>query len=420
MSDLAAKLKALERLDWLLTSFVRDVSFPSWHDAQRLEGVSLMSNNYAGLRRDLAKKDGAAERCAQRLLAIRERLAPIRARKSDGSLLLATWNIRDFDSNKFAWGPRLPETFYYLAEMISCFDLVAIQEVNEDLGPFRKLMRILGREWDYIVTDVTEGSGGNGERMAFVFNTEKVWFRKIAGEIVLPDGQLVVARKRVKPKEQPDIPATTVETRQQFARSPFLVAFQSGWFRFSLCTVHIYYGDDTGDKLQQRIDEIRKLIAFFAKRQDATTPDTDHLGAPENYILLGDFNVVSPEHETMVALQSKGFKIPAEIDGDKVRQASDHFYDQIAVRVKDKRFKVMGGGMVQLFDDVFRDEDLDTYAACIPIEDPEKKTKFKATTPEDRYRKWRTWQMSDHAPLWMELRTDFADDYLQEIAKNPA
>lgn len=141
---------------------------------------------------------------------------------------------------------------------------------------------------------MTEGSGGNGERMVFVFNTEKVWFRKIAGEVVLPDGQLVVARKKVKPKVQPDIPATTVETRQQFARSPFLVAFQSGWFRFSLCTVHIYYGDDTGDKLQQRIDEIRKLIAFFAKRQDAATPDTDHLGAPENYILLGDFNVVTP------------------------------------------------------------------------------------------------------------------------------
>ena len=46
--------------------------------------------------------------------------------------------------------------------------------------------------------------------------------------------------------------------RQQFARSPFLVAFQSGWFRFSLCTVHIYYGDNSGPQLQQRIEEIRK------------------------------------------------------------------------------------------------------------------------------------------------------------------
>jgi hypothetical protein len=180
--------------------------------------------------------------------------------------------------------------------------------------------------------------------------------------------------------------------------------------------VHIYYGDDSGDQLQQRIDEIRKLVGFFAKRQDNTTPDTDHLGAPENYILLGDFNVVSPEHETMKALQDKGFKVPPEIDGDKVRQTGNHFYDQIAVRVKDKRFKVMGGGLVQLFDDVFRDEDMALYAAQIPAEDPETKAKFKAKTPEGRYGKWRTWQMSDHAPLWIEVRTDFADDYLREIA----
>ena len=192
-----------------------------------------MSNNYARLRRDLMKESGAAERCAERLLAIRDRMAPIRARKSDTSLLLATWNIRDFDSNKFGWGPRLPETFYYIAEMMACFDLIAVQEMNEDLAPFRKLMRILGREWDYIVTDVTEGQGGNGERMAFVYNTEKVWFRKVAGEIVLPEGQLVVAQKKVRAKDQPDIPSTSVETKQQFSRSPFLDAFQSGWFRFS-------------------------------------------------------------------------------------------------------------------------------------------------------------------------------------------
>lgn len=378
-----------------------------------------MSNNYAGLRRKLRGEDGAAERCAERLLAIRTRLEPIRARKSDSSLLLATWNIRDFDSNKFGWGPRLPETFYYIAEIIACFDLVAVQEVNRDLTPLLTVMGILGREWDYIVTDTTEGTGGNGERMAFVFNTEKVWFRKIAGEVVLPDGQLIVARKKIKPKDQPDIERTTVETRQQFARSPFLVAFQAGWFRFSLCTVHIYYGDDSGDQLQQRIDEIRKLVAFFAKRQDSENPETDRFGAVENYVLLGDFNVVSPEHETMKALKDRGFKVPEAIDGDKVRKTGDHFYDQIAVRVKDPRFKVLGGGMIDMFEDVFRDgeEDMELYAAHIPAQDPEKKSKFKATTPEGRYRNWRTWQMSDHAPLWVEIATDFADSYLQDIAK---
>jgi hypothetical protein len=111
-----------------------------------------MSNNYTRLREFSRKDAKAARRCAQRLLAMREALAPLRQRKKDSTLLLATWNIRDFDSNKFGFGPRLPETFYYIAEIITCFDLVAVQEVNRDLSALEAVMRILGREWDYIVT----------------------------------------------------------------------------------------------------------------------------------------------------------------------------------------------------------------------------------------------------------------------------
>lgn len=379
-----------------------------------------MSNNYAGLRRALAKEKGAAERCAQRLIAIRKSLAPVRKRRSDSSLLLATWNIRDFDSNKFGYGPRRPETFYYLAEMIACFDLVALQEVNRDLSALETLMRILGREWDYIATDTTEGSGGSEERMAFVYNTEKVWFRKIAGEVVLPDGQLIVSQKKVKPpKDQPDAAPAEVTVKQQFARSPFLVAFQSGWFRFSLCTVHIYYGKASGAALRRRIAEIERLVQFFAERQDeASKQEKDRLGQVENYILLGDFNVVSPEHKTMAALKSEGFTVPAAIDGRNVRGEGDHFYDQIAVRVKDPRFRVVGGGMIDMYADVFRDNDEDRalYAAFVPEEDPERDERYRAKTPEALYRKWRTWQMSDHSPLWIEIETDFADSYLQDIA----
>jgi endonuclease/exonuclease/phosphatase family metal-dependent hydrolase len=379
-----------------------------------------MSNNYAGLRRALQGEKGAAERCAERLLAIREHLAPIRNRRSDSSLLLATWNIRDFDSNKFKYGPRRPETFYYLAEMIACFDLVAIQEVNCDLRPLETLMKILGREWDYIATDTTEGPGGNEERMAFVYNTEKVWFRKIAGEVVLPEGQLVVSPKKVKPpKDQPQAEPTEIEVKQQFARSPFLVAFQSGWFRFSLCTVHIYYGAASGAALKRRIAEIERLVQFFARRQDEVSKqEKDRFGQVENYILLGDFNVVSPEHKTMAALKSEGFTVPPAIDGRKVRGEGDHFYDQIAVRVKDERFRIVGGGMIDMFADVFRDNagDRKIYAAHIPKKDPEKNERFRAKTPQELYRKWRTWQMSDHSPLWIEIETDFADSYLQDIA----
>lgn len=385
-----------------------------------------MSNMYAGIRRDFAGDEAGARLCAERLLKIRERLAPIRARKSDASLLLATWNIRDFDSNKFGYGPRRTESFYYIAEMIAAFDLVAVQEVNEDMDALDRVMRILGREWTYIATDVTEGDGGNGERMAFVYNTEKVYFRKIAGEIVLPEGQMIVAPAAKKPPADlapSDTVATTKPAKQlQFARSPFLVAFQSGWFQFSLCTAHLYYGKASGPALERRIAEIAALVKFFADRQDRASKRLaeQSRGAVENYIVLGDFNVVSPEHKTMQALKSEGFVVPAEIDGKKVRKLGQHFYDQIAVRMKDARFKVLGGGMVDVFEDVFTDADLPIYAGVIPKTDPEKDAKFKAKTPEAIFKKWRTWQMSDHHPLWIEIATDFSEQYLGAIARGKA
>lgn len=129
------------------------------------------------------------------------------------------------------------------------------------------------------------------------------------------------------------------------------MAFQSSWFKFSLCTVHIFYGSESGADLKHRIQEIERLVAFLAKRQDAEVradkKATEARGgrfAPtqvENYILLGDFNVVSPQHETMQALKSKGFKVPDAMDGDAVRREGEHFYDQIAVPVKDERFVVL-------------------------------------------------------------------------------
>ncbi len=380
-----------------------------------------MSNSYAGMRAAFRRDKAAGKRCAERLLAMRRTLAPLRRRSNKSSLLLATWNIRDFDSNKFGYGPRLPESFYYLAEVIACFDLVALQEVNRDLSALETLMRILGPGWDYIVTDATEGAGGNEERMAFLYRTEKVWFRRIAGEVVLPEGQLVVSSKVVKPPEdQPEAPAVTTEVAQQFARTPFLVAFQSGWFRFSLCTVHIYYGRDSGAQLKRRIAEIERLVGFFARRQDREAKaEAAGKMAAENYILLGDFNVVSPEHKTMAALKSEGFTVPAPIDGRNVRKADGHFYDQIAVRVKDPRFRVVTGGMIDMFEDVFRenDEDRAVYAPYMPVADSGADGDAPATSMAARYRKWRTWQMSDHAPLWIEIETDFADDYLGRMAQ---
>ncbi len=365
-----------------------------------------MSNLYTGI---LEFEDRTMRsRCAERLLRMRATLAPLRARRSDATVLLATWNIRDFGASKFSSG-RLPESLYYLAEIASCFDLIALQEVNRNLNEFEKLVAILGEGWDYILTDATEGVSGNGERMAFLFDKAKVSFRHIAGEIVLPSGQLVMpeTKRTATRAEPPDDDQPGPQVGQQFARTPFLVAFQAGWFRFNLCTVHIYYGAESGAALRRRIAEIRSLVDFFARRQDAESKLVGNLQEAENYILLGDFNVVSPEHETMTALKRRGFIVPEQIDAHRM-PTRDHFYDQIAVRAKDPRFRVLDGGIVDLFGDVFTDADLPIYQHLVPAS-PRNRSLLR------RYQDWRTWQLSDHQPLWVQVQTDFSDTYLKEV-----
>jgi hypothetical protein len=157
-------------------------------------------------------------RTAQGLLRLREKLAQeLPPRTISDTLMLATWNIREFDSSKF--GERTRESLSYIAEIISQFDLVAVQEVNADLEALKKVQKMLGDWWRFLVTDVTAGKKGNQERMAFLFDARKVKFGGLAGEIVIP----------------PEKGAA------QLARTPFICGFETGWLNFMLCTVHIYY-----------------------------------------------------------------------------------------------------------------------------------------------------------------------------------
>ena len=333
-------------------------------------------------------------RAAKRLLALRQQLRQaIPPRTVNDTLLLATWNLRDFDSNKFGHGPRLKESFFYIAEIISAFDLVALQEVNEDLSALKIVMRILGSDWDYITTDKTEGSSGNRERMAFVYDTRKVRFQKIAGEIVLPVNKLV-------------------EDSQQFARTPFLVSFQSGWFRFMICTVHIYYGSSSGAGLARRVEEIDALAKFLAKRADDESA---------NYVILGDFNIVSPDHKTMHALQKHGFILPEGLSELPSNMKMDKHYDQIAFKAREGQVQFGGNsGVFNLYRSVFREEDQDTYfgemkdLSKLELDD-DGQPKFSNKNTKYYLNIWRTFQMSDHLPMWVELKIDFAEQYLREL-----
>jgi endonuclease/exonuclease/phosphatase family metal-dependent hydrolase len=336
------------------------------------------------------------ERAIDHIATLRKQIARVvPTRTASDTLLLATWNVRDFDSNKFGHGPRLAESFHYIAEVIAAFDLVAMQEVNDDMRPFEKLMGLLGPAWRYIATDTTEGPSGNRERMVFLYDSNKVQFKHIAGEIVLPKSSLV-------------------EGEHQFARSPFLVRFQSGWFKFNLCTVHLYYGDTSGTGYARRVAEIDAVAKFLKKRADKDG---------QNYILLGDMNVVGPGDDTMKALKKHKFILPPDLtlDNNELRWVSnmggDKHYDQIAFLVRKGELELgsskNNAGVLNYYKAVYTEGEAETY---YPLGKANRKWPTTASKRKRYFAKeWRTWQMSDHLPLFVELRIDFTDKYLKRI-----
>jgi endonuclease/exonuclease/phosphatase family metal-dependent hydrolase len=354
-------------------------------------------------------------RTIERILGLRRELDKQVPRRSAHQLLLATWNIREFDSP--AYGDRGLEPLHYIAEIVSHFDLVAVAEVRSDLAALERLMDLLGSQWRYLVTDVTSGSAGNDERLAVLYDSETVSFGGLSGELVVP------------PVETKDEQGRKVEVpAAQFARTPLLAGFRSEWLKFMVGVLHVRWGD--GETAPEQ--ELRTLVQQVTARNGSS-------GWAEDLILLGDFNIGSPEDTVWEALRDLGWTIPPDfaegIKGSNIAQ--DKFYDQIALRPREHSFELSvpgererAAGVFNYFDVVYRaEEDFETYVAEMKAYKPEaKRSNFTVdskgkTRSESSQRRWyrdywRTHQMSDHLPLWVSLRSDYADDYLaQELTK---
>lgn len=372
-------------------------------------------------------------RVADRLLALRKQLrAEIPERTATQTLLLATWNIREFGSN------RTEESCYYIAEIIDHFDLVVIQEVNSKaLQGLERVVSILGSNWSYMMSDGVAGTTGGSEAMAFLYNTNKVQFTGLVGEIVLPKTKLLIDGKE----------------KLQFARTPYMASFRAGWFDFRLCTVHILYGDDSKKNeegiIEQRENEIKAISDFLLERQkeDDTT-----------YILLGDFNITDIDGAYFNALtkvqtvSKKGkvstkekFYVPEAIRLHPTDLGRVNHYDQIAFSLSIEKSMVLyeegeqKAGAFNFTKSVYSEDDWEAYlplyqeaydeaVAKENAKNAEKEEKYLAklaegkkpkkptyshTTEAEHFKGWRTYQMSDHLPLWVELKIDFSDQYLK-------
>jgi endonuclease/exonuclease/phosphatase family metal-dependent hydrolase len=346
-------------------------------------------------------------RVIRRLLSLRNLLRPktgparsgpnagVPTRTLDEKLLVATWNIRELGNPTPKEGPRTKEALHYLAEILSAFDLVAVQEVREDLTDFMAIMKLLGPDWGYLVTDVAPGRAGNGERAAFVYDRRKVHFEGFAGQVVLPDEMTVGGKK--------------LSLGRQLSRAPFVAGFRSGDFRFTICSAHIYYGTKEPN-LARRVDEIEALATTLAEHT------TKHAWAP-TVVLVGDFNIFKLTDQTAARLREAGFYLPPQV-ADLEAGESGMRYDQLALLSLKygpqtvKRAAKARGGVVRFFDVLYRHgpkgSDWKTYASQFPKGRGGSTDASKAKY----FAQWRTFQLSDHRPRWLELDSHFGTQRL--------
>ena len=234
----------------------------------------------------------------------------------DRNLLIATWNIRGFGDLTRSWmskegdSPRRDlHSVHCIAEILRRFDVIAIQEVKSNIRALRDTLKILGDEWSMILTDVNQGSAGNGERMAYLFDTRRVNLSGLAGELVVPDEWRSGVSKNVM--------------QEQFVRSPYAVSFRSKHQTFILVTLHVLYGKKSSDRIKE-LKGIAQWLSSWAK---------DINVYHQNLIILGDFNIEARGDLLAETFLSEGLYIPEGLQSKEVSRSifnDTKFYDQIA------------------------------------------------------------------------------------------
>jgi endonuclease/exonuclease/phosphatase family metal-dependent hydrolase len=225
--------------------------------------------------------------------------------KTDQTLLVATWNLTNFGLQN-----RTTDDFVLMAEIISWFDLVAIQEVADELSHLRELMKHLPPSYSVVLSDI----GGNRERAGFLYDSSKVTRLELAAEVAIP------------PSDHRYIRLKGVSGAfNGYDRNPYVVAFQAGSIEFTAVSVHLYFGSHT------YYDEDRRALEAYALARWADQRRKAPGAYSQNVLALGDFNLpVRDESSTVYrALRAKGLKLPQHQTTIGSNLAGDKTYDQI-------------------------------------------------------------------------------------------
>jgi endonuclease/exonuclease/phosphatase family metal-dependent hydrolase len=225
------------------------------------------------------------------------------------SMVFASFNIRKLGKAK----DRQRE-LAFMARFCARCDLVAIQEVQDDLTGLRYLKdRVDERvasagEFELLVSDITgevPGEEGMAERLAFLYRKSRVRRLDMTSDLTVDrtgvlnnfishaddfttaweDFQTEV--KKFEKKKRKKKPALKLPAFLTFTRTPFVTAFEAPAagnatpLQFTAVNAHLVYGTK-----QDRKEEFKALVSWMANRLKSEK----RMVAP-NFILLGDLNL---------------------------------------------------------------------------------------------------------------------------------
>lgn len=314
--------------------------------------------------------DRVPDEMQQELGEVRAALArDIPQKHLDHNLLIGTWNVRAFGGLTRKWRSTQRDSpkrdlfsLVCIAEIVSSFDVVALQEVRGDLAGLRHMLKRLNDptpNWGLILTDVNRGPRGNNERMAFVFDTRRVKPSGLACELVIPEDRPHVREGAFL---------------RQFARTPYAVSFLAGDRTFILVTLHAIYGDE--DRRLLELSGIAEWLADWADQANSWN---------HSLISLGDFNIDRRGDLLYDAFTSTGLFVPDELHAVPrsifARSSGEKFYDQIAWFMGEQGTPPLS---------------LDYTGRAGSF-------KFDSYVLRDLTKVQKSWRISDHYPLWVEF-----------------
>ncbi len=363
------------------------------------------------------------------------------------SVIIGSFNIRKLGS------PDRSEGSWRLLSMIcERFDLLAVQEVLDDLSGIRHLKRRLGDSYGLVVSDTTgayPSSGTAAERLAFLFRWQRVARTEVASDISYDRTKVADtlfsyrdAFWEAMEKHAKDMENWTADTEKRraegkkarpkptlshphfltFIRQPLCVSFEikdsstTNPVQFLAVNCHLLYGDDP----RERRREFEALVAWLIER----AKHQERMYYP-NLLLLGDCNLEFDDPETERPkidaflkslnedqLGKRGnaeinFPLldvhPSHTDVFRTNARLKETYDQIAVIFRDKRLpsheaNKKAGSTADGFDyGVFNFVELFSQAL---YEAP-----FAALEPQVRKQVLGKFEhdLTDHLPVWIRL-----------------